>query len=147
MIKKKENYLQTAITINKTDLDAAIENAEESNKSVIYDTTDPTPGLTVDDKINLDKQFKFKSNDLERESDLSNQIQDRLDNILELMKENTQPFPDKLMVEKPIEVIPNDPLSTEKSDTKTKDIFFDDSYFDNIQFFRNPLVIIENILK
>ena len=95
----------------------------------------------------MDKQFKFKSNDLERESDLSNQIQDRLDNILELMKENTQPFPDKLMVEKPIEVIPNDPLSTEKIDTKTKDIFFDDSYFDNIQFFRNPLVIIENILK
>ena len=30
MIKKKENYLQTAITINKTDLDAAIENAEET---------------------------------------------------------------------------------------------------------------------
>lgn len=34
------------------------------------------------------------------------------------MKENTQPFPDELMVEKPIEVIPNDPLSRSKRDKK-----------------------------
>ena len=120
--EEKENYLQNSITTNKTDLDAAIENVEESNKSVIYDIVDPTPGLIVDDKINLDKhfKFKFKSKDLEREFDLSDQIQDRLNNILELMKENTQPFPNELMVEKLIEVIPNDPLSSEKSDIKLK---------------------------
>ena len=64
-----------------------------------------------------------------------NQIQDRLDNISELMKENTQPFPDKLLVEKPTLVIPNDPLSGEKGDIKVEDIFIDDNYFDNIQFF------------
>ena len=64
-----------------------------------------------------------------------NQIQDRLDNISELMKENTQPFPDELLVEKPTLVIPNDPLSGEKGDIKAKDIFIDDNYFDNIQFF------------
>ena len=38
--------------------------------------------------------------------DLSNQLQDRLDNILLLMKQNNQPFNGK-----PIEQIPNDPLS------------------------------------
>ena len=120
--EEKENYLQNSITTNKTDLDAAIENVEESNNSLIYDIVDPTPGLIVDDKINLDKhfKFKFKSKDLEREFDLSDQIQDRLNNILELMKENTQPFPNELMVEKLIEVIPNDPLSSEKSDIKLK---------------------------
>ena len=34
--EEKENYLQAAITINKTDLDVAVENAEESNKEVHY---------------------------------------------------------------------------------------------------------------
>ena len=36
----KENYLQTAITINKADLDAAVENAEESNKEIINNIID-----------------------------------------------------------------------------------------------------------
>ena len=85
--EEKENFLQTAISINKTDLDAAVENAEESNKEVINDMIDPTPGLIVDDTLNLDKQFEYNSNDLERTFDLSNQVQERLDNLLSLMKE------------------------------------------------------------
>ena len=85
--EEKENYLQTAITINKTDLDAAVENAEENNKEVINDIIGSTPGLIVDDKLNLDKQFEYNSNDLERTFDLSNQVQERLDNLLSLMKE------------------------------------------------------------
>ena len=79
--EEKQNYLQTAITINKTDLDAAVENAEESNKEVINDIIDPTPGLIVDDTLNLDKQFEYNSNDLGRTFDLSNQVQERLDNL------------------------------------------------------------------
>ena len=35
---------------------------------------DTTPGLIVDDTLNLDKQFKYNSNDLERTFDLLNQI-------------------------------------------------------------------------
>ena len=85
--EEKENYLQTAITINKTDLDAAVENAEESNKELINDIIDPTPGLIVDDILNLDEQFEYSSNDLERTFDLSNQVQERLDNLLSLMEE------------------------------------------------------------
>ena len=64
------------ITINKTDL-----NAEESNKEIINDMIDPTLGLIVDDILNLDKQFEYNSNDQERTFDLSNQIQERLDNL------------------------------------------------------------------
>ena len=56
--EEKANYLQTAITINKTDLDPAVENAEESNKEIINDMIDPASGLIVDDTLNLDKQFE-----------------------------------------------------------------------------------------
>ena len=70
--EEKENYLITAITINKTDLDVVVENVEESNKEVINDIFDPNPGLIVDNTLNLDKQFDYNSNDLERTFDLSN---------------------------------------------------------------------------
>ena len=95
---------------------------------------DSTPGLIVDDTLNLDKQFECNSNDLERTFDLSNQIQERLDNLLSLMKENTRPSINMWMTEKPTEELPNDPLSSEKNDIKTKDIYIDD----NIQFFPKP---------
>ena len=88
--EEKENYLQTAITINKTDLDAAVENAEESNKEIINNMIDPTPAIIVDDTLDLDKQFEYDSNDLEITFDLSNQVQERLDNLFSLMKENTR---------------------------------------------------------
>ena len=136
--EKKENYLQTAITINKTDLDAAFENAEESNKEVANDIIDPIPGLIVDNTLNLDKQFEYNSNDLERTFDLSNQVQERLDNLLSLMKENTRPSIDMWMTEKPTEELPNNPLSSEKSTVKTEDIYIDDNYLANIQFFQKP---------
>ena len=109
--------MQTAITINKTDLDAAVENAEENNKELINYTIDPTPGLIVDDILNLDEQFEYSSNDLERTFDLSNQVQERLDNLLSLMKESTRPSIDMWMTEKPTEELPNDPLRGEKSYT------------------------------
>ena len=89
---EKESYFRTAITINGIDLDAAVKNAEESNKEVISEITDPTPVLTVDDIINLDKQFEFTSNHLERNFELSNRLQERLDNLLIKMKENTKSF-------------------------------------------------------
>ena len=136
--EEKENYLQTEITINKTDLDAAVENAEESNKEIIKDMIDPTPAIIVDDTLNLDKQFEYDSNDLERTFDLSNQVQERLDNLFSLMKENTRPSIDMWMIEKPAEELPNNPLSSEKSDIKTEDIYIGDTYLDNIQFFPKP---------
>ena len=130
--------MQSAITINKTDLDVAVENVEESNKEIIDDMFNPTPGLIVDDTLNLDKQFEYNNNDLESTFDLSNQIQERLDNLLWLMKENTCSSIDMWMTGKPTEELPNDPLSSEKSDIKTEDIYIDDNYLDNIQFFPKP---------
>ena len=92
----KEEYLKTAITINKTDLDAAIENADKKNKNknkkIVSDIIDPMPGLFVDDKLNLENQFEYKSNDIEKNLNLSNNLRDHLDNILLLMKEKQPPI-------------------------------------------------------
>ena len=83
----KEEYLKTAITIHETDLDAATKNADNKSKKIVSDIIDPTPGLFVDDKLNLENQFEYKSNDIDENLNLSRDLQDRLDNILLLMKE------------------------------------------------------------
>ena len=85
----KEEYLKTGITINKTDLDAAIENVDNKNKKIISDIIDPTPGHFVDDKLNLENQFEYKCNDIDKNLNLSRDLQDRLDNILFLMTKKT----------------------------------------------------------
>ena len=62
-------------------------------------------------------------------------VQERLDNLLSLIKESTRPSIDMWMTEKPTEELPNDPLRGEKSDIETEDIYINDSYLDNIHFF------------
>ena len=84
----KEDYLKTAIKINKTDLDVAFENADEKNEKIISDVIDPTPGLFVNDQLNLEDHFKYKSNVIERSFNVAKQLQQRLDNILETMIKN-----------------------------------------------------------
>ena len=84
----KEDYLKTAIKINKTDLDAAVENADEKNEKIISDVIDPTPALFVNDQLNLEDHFKYKSNVIERSFNVAKQLQQRLDNILETMIKN-----------------------------------------------------------
>ena len=76
----KEGYLKTAV---QTNLDAA--NADRKNETINRDLINPMPGLFVDDQINLEDQFKYKSNNIERSFTLTNQIQQRLDNMLEMM--------------------------------------------------------------
>ena len=103
--EEKEDYLKTAIKIHKTDIDTAIENAEESNMAVIDEIIDKAPGLIVDNKFNIDYQFKYQTNELEKNHTLSNQIQERLDDLLTKMKQKTDPV--GFMIPKPTEEIPN----------------------------------------
>ena len=63
------------------------------------------------------------------------------------MKENPCPSIDMGMTEKPTEEFPNDPLSSEKCDIKTEDIYIDDNYLDNIQLFTKPSTDDRKILK
>ena len=81
--QEKEDFLKTKITINKTDLETAVEMAENSNKAAIDEIVNPTPGLIVHDTANVDSQLDFEKNDLDTSFRLSNALQESLDNILE----------------------------------------------------------------
>ena len=61
-------------------------------KKIISDVIDSTPDLFVDDQLNLEDQFKYKSNVIERNFNITKQLQQRPDNILETMIKNN-PFP------------------------------------------------------
>ena len=83
---EQKQYFETAITLNQTNIDTAIENAEESNKETILEMIDPTPGQVVIDTFNpndqhlqsLQDNFTYK---------LPNQIQQKLTDILSEVKE------------------------------------------------------------
>ena len=122
---------------------------DNENKKILSDITDPTPGLFADGKINLENQFEYKSNDIDKSLNLSRDLQDRLDSILLLMKEKQPPI-EKIKIQKSIELIPNNPsLNYERTDEEiqTEDIYIDDSYTDNYSNFPSYLLTIEKILK
>ena len=118
--------MKAAITINKKEIDTAIENAEESNKEVIDEIIDPTTGLIINKKFNIDGQSKYQTNELEKNYALSNQIQERLDDLLTKMKEKTNLV--NYTIQKPTEEIPNNPLSSEQPEPI--DIYLEDNYYD-----------------
>ena len=118
--------MKAAITINKTEIDTAIGNAEESNKEVIDEIIDPTTGLIINKKFNIDGQSKYQTNELEKNYALSNQIQERLDDLLTKMKEKTNLI--NYTIQKPTEEIPNNPLSSEQPEPI--DIYLEDNYYD-----------------
>ena len=136
------------MTINKSDLHATSENADEKNWKIISDLINPTPGFFVDDQLNLEDQFKYKSNDIERNFALTNQIQQRLDNELDMMIKNNR-LPAEIIMQKPIEQIPNTPLNNEKTDEllKLKIYLLAMITLMILTIFRLYLLIIEKILK
>ena len=50
-------------------------------KKIISDVIDSTPDLFVDDQLNLEDQFKYKSNVIEINFNVTKQLQQRLDNF------------------------------------------------------------------
>ena len=54
--KISKQYFETAITLNQTNTDTAIENAEESNKETILEMIDPTPSQVAIDTFNPNDQ-------------------------------------------------------------------------------------------
>ena len=121
--QEKEDFLKTKITINKTDLETAVEMAENSNNAAIDEIVNATPGLIVHDTINVDSPLDFEKNDWHTTFRLSNTLQERLDNILEQARKKVSSF---RFLEEVIDEIPNDPLATEKS-IETDDIYLNDS--------------------
>ena len=137
--RQKEDYLRTALKLNETDLEAAAEVADAENEVLYEEIINPTPGLVVDDDINVDSQFDFQNSDLDTSFRLSDTLQERLDDILENTREkvNSLNLPGE-----PTENLPNDPLYP-LSQIKTEDIYIDDSLRDMLYpgeplYFRQP---------
>ena len=86
----------------------------------------PTPGIVVDDDINVDSQFDFQNSDLNTSFRLPDTLQERLDDILENTREKviSLKFPGE-----PTENLPNDPIYP-LNQIKTEDIYIDDSLRD-----------------
>ena len=131
---QKEKFLQTALTINQTDLETAAGIADANSEALIEEIVNPTPGLAVDDTVNVDSQPDLQNSDTS--FILSNTLQERIDDILEKArnKVSSLKFPGEATDE-----IPNNPLSQ----IKAEDIYIDDSlrdmlYPDDPMFFPQP---------
>ena len=121
--EQKQSF-EAAITLNQTNIDTAIENAEESNKETILEMIDPTPGQIAIDTFNPNGQhLQSLQDDLTYKS--PNQIQQKLTNILSEVKEETKKI--NIINPKPTEKIPNELLSYEN--IKTEDPYFEGDYF------------------
>ena len=57
--EQKGNFLKTALKINETDLETATDMADPDSKALIDEIINPTPGLVVDDVLNVDTQLDF----------------------------------------------------------------------------------------
>ena len=57
--------------------------ADADSEALIDEIINPTPGLVVNDALNVDTQLYFQNSDLDTSFTLSNTLQERLDDILE----------------------------------------------------------------
>ena len=124
--RQKEDYLRTALKLNETDLEAAAEVTDAENEALYEEIINPTPGLVVDDNINVDSQFDFQNSNLDTIFRLSDTLQEMLDDIPENTREKVSSlkFSGELT-----ENLPNN-LLYPLSQIKTEDIYIDDSLRD-----------------
>ena len=73
--------IQMASTINQTDLETATGITDGNSEVLIKEILNSTPGLVVDDAVNVDTQLDFQNSDTS--FILSNTLQERIGDILE----------------------------------------------------------------
>ena len=81
--REKGDFLKTEMKLNQIDLETVSEVADSENEALIEEIINPTPGLVVDDDINVDTQFSFQNSDLDTSFTLSNTLKARLGDMLE----------------------------------------------------------------
>ena len=113
--------------------------ADADSEALIDEIINPTPGLVVNDALNVDTQLYFQNSDLDTSFTLSNTLQERLDDILEKARNkiSSLKFPGEATVD-----IPNDSLYPH-SQIKTEDIYIDDNLRDMLypgdpMYFKQP---------
>ena len=100
--KKKTDYLKKTLKLNAVDLESA-EVADSENEKLFQEIINPTPGLTLDDQMNVDEQFNYRD-DPNQDYTLPSPLKTRLNDILQEAREkiNSIAFPSRT-----IEEIPN----------------------------------------
>ena len=78
--------MKASLQINAVDLDSAAEKANIDNQRLYQEIINQTPGLVIDDKLDIENQFN-SIEDLNRNQNLSNVMQIRLNKTLEKAKE------------------------------------------------------------
>ena len=81
--REKGDFLIIAMKLNQNGLENASEVADSENKALIKEIVNPTPGLVIDDGINVDTQFSFQNSDLDTSFTISNTLKVRLGEILD----------------------------------------------------------------
>ena len=90
----ESSFLETALKLEKTNIDATIEKEEENNREIIKSIIDPTPGAVVMQSAPLNI-FENREED-ESKFKLGNNAQKRLENILNNISQNIKlPSPNK----------------------------------------------------
>ena len=122
--KEKMDYLKKAMKLNTVELESAAEVADSENEKLFQEIINPTPGLTLDDEINIDEQFNYRD-DVDQDYSLPNSLRSRLDDILHEAREkiSSVAFPPTTIEEIPNSIFPPSEITTE-------DIYIDDSFQD-----------------
>ena len=132
--KEKADYLKTAIKLNTVYRESAAEVADSENEKLFQEIINPTPGLKLDDEIDINKQFSFRNNS-DLDYSLPDPLKSRLGDILHNAREKTNSvnFSPKV-----IEKIPNNTYP--RSEITTEDFCIDDSFPDlqNLLYFPQP---------
>ena len=122
--KEKTDYLKKTLKLNAVDLESAAEVADSENEKLFQEIINLTPGLTLDDQMNVDEQFSYRD-DPNQDYTLPSPLKTRLDKILHEAREkiNSIAFPSPA-----IEEIPNNTYPP--SEITAEDIYIDDSLKD-----------------
>ena len=119
--KEKVDYLKKTLKLHAVDLESAAEVADSENEKLFQEIINPTPGLTLDDQMNVDEQFSYRD-DPNQYYALPSPLKTRLDSILQEAREkiNSIAFPSPAIEEIPSNTYPPSEITTE-------DIYIDDS--------------------
>ena len=119
--KEKMDYLKKTLKLNAVDFQSAAEVEDSKNGKLYQEIINPTPGLTLDDQMNVDEQFSY-TDDANQDYTLPSPLKIRLNNILQDSREkiSSVSFPSPAIEEMPNNTYPLSEITTE-------DIYIDDS--------------------
>ena len=115
--------MKIATKLHEIDLQAASEVADSENENLYREIIDPTPGLILDDEIDIDNQFSFRT-DSDTSDTLPNALKSKLENTLQDARDKVNSI---LFTPKPVEKIPNNPLYNE-TEFETEEFYIDESF-------------------